>query len=275
MNQQFVSFWVGQSMAPIQELSARSFASGGASVKVFTYKDFPFLKDLGIQEDANQVLPESEVFENPFQSGTYAAFANIFRYKLLQLGNFTWFDLDVVKLKWEERNEPYLFGRESEEFVNNAVLRAPKESELLDWLLREAMTADPTKLKWGQLGPKLLTRAIGELGLEAYVKPQREYYPIPVDRIWELFDPLLCDALAAELDSSSGLHLWNEVLRKTAPELASLHPPEGSLMSAFYEKNGVAQPTSYLDASWASKVLRPRIRRYLSWRGRLERKLRK
>ena len=83
--------------------------------------------------NAREILPESEVFRQP--DGSVAAFSDWFRYKLLQRGPGTWIDTDLYLLRPLDSKSPYLFGEEEPGVINNAVLRVPPNSPLLDRLI--------------------------------------------------------------------------------------------------------------------------------------------
>src|SRR4051812_37214979 len=87
----FNTFWHGRELSPLHWACLKSFPDRGHRLRVFAYGavDLP----PGVeQEDARQVMPESELFEF---SESFSAFSNVFRYKLLLEQGGWWTDTDV------------------------------------------------------------------------------------------------------------------------------------------------------------------------------------
>ncbi len=77
--------------------------------------------------DARTVLGEDRIFcyRHEPGRGSPAAFANVFRYKLLHERGGWWVDLDVLCLADAPPGAPVSLARENETMVNNAILIFP------------------------------------------------------------------------------------------------------------------------------------------------------
>lgn len=252
------TFWNGKPLGNLELLSLNSFVVRGHGVDLYAYTVPTFVPSGVVVKNANDVLPRAMLFENPTYPGSFAGFSNIFRYKLLQHAKTTWVDLDVVCLDWPVgESEAYLFAKEDQAgTVNGAVLRAPPESHLVTELLSRALAADLDEIKWGQLGPKLLSRVLGEQGLDNLAKPRKFFYEIGPLETWVLLDPSTAESTRRRIGDAWGVHLWSKVLRETAPELAFASAPDGSIFAEWQRtllgpNNGVV-----LSESWARKVRR-------------------
>lgn len=250
--------WLGKPLSAYEQLCIASFAKAGLDTQVFTY-DASIVLPPGVRRmDARLVIPESEVFANPQHPGTYAFFSDLFRYRLLAQFDTTWVDMDVLLLGTGLPEAEYLFGFESPGSVACGILRAPRGSAFIEYLVRESAQVDPTTAPWGTIGPLLTTRAIERFGLHAFIQPVDVFYPIHASRIWRLWDPKLSRDVAARVTSSSTIHLWNEVLRRT-PEVKTVGPPAGSWIDAKFRDVGIAAPQGELEAHWVRTTWRRSI----------------
>lgn len=250
-------------MSPIQRSCLKSFVNEGHEVSLYSYEssnDVP----LGVsQRDASEILPQSFLFENRDRKGSFAGFSNLFRYQLLMSVSVSWFDVDVFCWNWPHENRDFVFGVEDHVgTVNGAVLRIPREHELGLFLLSEAREVAPSKVRWGQLGPVLLTYALKKLGLLDLALPQNILYPISPMDVWRLFDSREEASLRVDLADSWSIHLWNEVLRHSAPELKTHLPPENSLLGKKIRSFSDPEDAPVLPDTWGRDVLYPRLGRY-------------
>jgi hypothetical protein len=147
----------------------------------------------------------------------------------------------------DEQTE-HLFGEERPGVINNAVLRLPADSPVLDELLapfrgimpawlarRHRMRSQVRKwlgggvdvgaMPWGTTGPAALTAAAAMFGLSSLALPPAAFYPVPWERAHWILDPAI-DLQQMVTDSTVGIHLWNECIR----EVKDRPPPEGSFL---------------------------------------------
>jgi hypothetical protein len=266
------TLWIGSPMTQYERLCIASFVAAGFDVDVHTFDPELQVPDGARRQDAREVLPESSVFENQAQPGTYAAYSNIFRYRLLQMQDTTWVDADVLLVSDGLPADPYLFGLQRPERINNAVLRAPRDSELLVELYRGATAVQPRDVVWGQLGPRLLTETAVRLGLTSLAQPVHVLYPVWVSDAWTLFDPAHRDRLAEQLADASALHLWNEVLRRAGGGLKTRRPPRGSLLADLMGTYGIAADSDEdVDLAWVRGTWRRTFAAHQSLGTRLRR----
>jgi len=205
--------------------------------------------------DASAILPESSVIRH--RNGSVAPFSDWFRYELLKRGLGTWIDTDMYLLRPLDAEHPNLFGEERRGLINNAVLRLPANSPLLDvvlmpfkgtmppWLaprdrlaskLRAWLTGklDVGAMPWGTTGPAALTAATAKFGLSSLASPPPVFYPVP----WQRADWILDSALRLEqvvTESTVGIHLWNECIR----HVKERPPPEGSFLQRLWSEGTI------------------------------------
>ena len=251
------ALWIGGPLGHLEQLALTSFRDHGFSVNLYTYDEVGGVPSGIAIVSADEILPKNSIFENKARPGTFSGFSNIFRYRLLQLKKTTWIDTDVVCLDENLPSGNYLFAWESKKFVNGAVLRAPSDSTLLELLYTRAVAVEPASIQWGQLGPRLITSVVKELGLENTVARQKTIYPLSYREIWQVFDPSMILSLRRKTQGSPTLHLWNEVLRNTPAKTQA--PPPGSFLAELMERHDIAFPREQLDVGWLRRDWRPQI----------------
>ncbi|MGC4938597.1 glycosyltransferase [Kribbella sp. DT2] len=216
-NDAMQTLWVGSSLSALEQLSLASFVKNGHDVHLYVYEEVRSVPaGVGLR-DAGTILPEDQIFTYGSQAGpgkgSVAAFANLFRYKMLLEKGGWWFDSDMICLKPFDFAEPYVFARQDDVVVNNAVLRVPAESRLMERLYDRA-TKLGRDLSWGETGPQLLTEQISQEGLEDFVLPSDTFYPVGYWSAPDLFRADPGGQQMERLEGSYGVHLWNEILRR-------------------------------------------------------------
>jgi hypothetical protein len=200
--------------------------------------------------DAEAVLPYAMALANRYPSGSYALFANLFRLELQWLGCGLWVDVDVVALRAVDIVGDFVVGRESNRYLNNAVLRLSPGSPILkDWIaatrsgrvpswlppqrapgayLRQAIgiPVAPSELPFGTFGPKAITALAARHGLTDKAQPAPVFYPLHPREAARLYDPTLRLASIVTPETRT-IHLWNEKLGA----LKQTMPPEGSILA--------------------------------------------
>jgi len=250
MPQQIVSLWIGGGLGSIERLSLRSFVAHGHPVALYSYGEVGGVP-AGVElRDAAGLLPRAMAETLRYGNGSYALFSNMFRMELQRRGLGMWVDADVVAMREVDLDGPFVVGRESDRFLNGAILKLSPDSPVLrDWLeaasagrvppwlpfhraprqwVRQALggRVHPSELPFGTFGPKSITALAARHGLTGEAQPEPVFYPLHPRQAERLYDPTLRlgDIVTAETRT---IHLWNEklgALKKTVP-------PEGSILS--------------------------------------------
>jgi hypothetical protein len=243
---QCLTLWIGDSLGPVERACLGSVLRQGHRLALYCYREPIGIPD-GVEIcDASEILPELAIIRH--RRGSVAPFSDWFRYELLKRGLGTWVDTDMYLLRPLDEEAEYLFGEQRPGFLNNAVLRLPPSSPMLDELLapfrgvtppwlgpRHRMSANLRKwlsgdvdvgaMPWGTTGPAALTAAAGKLGLLSLAQPPEVFYPVPWEDAGWIFNP----ARRLEemvTDDTVGIHLWNECIRS----LKEQPPPKGSFL---------------------------------------------
>lgn len=229
-------FWHGAPLSIYERGCIHSFVHRGFDVQLVSYQP-----DLAVPEgvrlvDARRFFPEALLQEYLAAGGGagIAAFSDVMRYAVLAAHGGWWCDADVFCLRgaaeWQSRFEgaDYVLGYETPGHLNGAVLYIAPGATHASRLLERALAAG-RKVRWGAIGPKLLTAYTAENGLADRAQPEHVFYPIACDDAADVLLPDRRDSCAARAQPGYAFHLWNEFYRRWGlPK--SLLPPRGSFL---------------------------------------------
>lgn len=205
--------------------------------------------------DANAIVPREKIIRHR-KNGSLALFSDLYRYELMAREEGLWIDTDVLCIRPIVRTGEYVFGLETNNRINGAVLRVPANSAMLSELVgifKEREWVPPWsdlkrkikhrafyKLKrdygvghmsWGTAGPRAISYFAAKHDVSCQAQPVEAFYPIPASAAAAMFDPeqRLQDFVRP---NSFCIHLWSDMIGKI---LAS-DPPKGSIMESILNK---------------------------------------
>lgn len=161
--------WIGPKLSNLELLSINSFLKNGFRVCLWTYGTI-FNIPKGVEEcDANRIIDRE--FVRKCRNGSFAAFSDKFRYRVVSQYGGLWSDCDVVCLvsaiKFSERINSDFFVTEFVDRygniqVNNNLFYKVESSEtpVLDIASHICDKIDIFDASWGAGGPRLLTKII-------------------------------------------------------------------------------------------------------------------
>ena len=204
------SLWIGNCLSTMERLCIQSFLDHGHAFHLYAYEKIENVPPGATVRDGREILPAEEIFvyQRGGGKGSPSAFSNWFRYKLLLQQGGWWVDLDVVCLQPLHFPQEHLLGYEHTKkggvHVGSAIIKAPPQSPLMEFCWREAQKINKEKVRWGEIGPALVNRAVEALKMQACVLPPETFYPVS----WWETSRLVTDL---EIPSESYcLHLWHE-----------------------------------------------------------------
>jgi Alpha 1,4-glycosyltransferase conserved region/Glycosyltransferase sugar-binding region containing DXD motif len=208
------SLWIGSQLSPVQLLSISSFVALGHRYHLYAYEHIADIPKGTTLCDASKILPTEYVFrhQDGFGKGSYAAFSDHFRYKLIFEKGGWWVDTDVVCLRPFDFADGFVFATEHEDdyttLTASCVFRSPARSEYLDYCLQVCEGKDKTRLRWGEIGPYLLDEAVKRSNLAKHCVPVHVFNPIN----WFEFSEILKPGFdVSRLANSYAVHLWNQM----------------------------------------------------------------
>lgn len=228
------SLWVGFELTLNEHLCISSFLYYGHPFHLYTYNEIKNIPNGVVVKDANEIIPEYEVFQ--YYKGSYAGFADWFRWKLLYVKGGFWVDTDVICVKPFDFDSELIFGLEGNNMVCPAVLGFPKNHELCSFL--EKACREPNKflpydsfkikkrklkrailgkgkesISWGETGgPAGFTKALVHFELLELAKSFVHFFPISSEN-WNSIYDLTLKKNHKLFEDTYAVHLWNEKSR--------------------------------------------------------------
>jgi len=228
------AIWIGPRLGQIHAACLRSFLRHGHRVLLHVYAP-PADVPPGVEiRDAGELIPQSRMFRHR-KTGSLAPFVDLLRYELLRAGHGLYVDCDVFCLR-PIPDADYIFGWQTADSVNNAVLKLPPDCPVLarlcamkdaapfippwqprarqrKWRLRNLLRkVTLAHLPFGTTGPDALTWYLRDHGLLSHAAPSDVFYPMAFFHAYRLFDPgLTIDDLVTH--RTVALHLYHEAFR--------------------------------------------------------------
>jgi hypothetical protein len=257
--QTVVTYWEGN-VSWLERLSAASIVAAGHDLRIYSH-DVAGLRGQGLPGtvmDVRDILGPNPMADLYRGRKSYAFYTDYVRLGLLRSGAGIWSDLDFVfrgPLRMADGGD-YVFGWLNANRINNAILYAPPDSELISryW---DAITAVPIRVPWATghirvkrnleiligkrfplqperlaIGPRALTYFIRRLALAHHARAKPVFYPLGDDDAHLLTRP--DDRLANE---------------RITPETVAVHAWRGKLWSI-----GLSVPPAR--ASWLGQRCR-------------------
>jgi hypothetical protein len=218
------ALWIGSELSAMEQLSIASFLRNGHEYHLYGYDNLGNVPPGTIVKDGREILPASMIFQYK-EHKSYSAFSNFFRYKLLLEKGGWWVDTDLVCLKPFDFSEEYVFSSEKavgQEFINSGAIKAPAASPPMAYAWEICQRTNPEELKWGEIGPKLMAKAILEFSLESYVKPYDVFCPIGYSEWLTILQPNLTWEFQ---EATHAVHLWNEFWRRNGRDKNQRYHP--------------------------------------------------
>lgn len=231
-----MTYWEG-TVSWLERLSAASMIATGHDLQIYSH-DVAGLRGQslpGTVLDVREVLGPNPMADLYRSRKSYAFYTDYVRLSLLRKGRGIWSDLDFIyrqPLGRPEEGGGYLFGWLNANRVNNALLFAPAESELVSryW---DAITAVPIRAPWATghirvkrtleilagrrfpihperlaIGPRALTYFIHQLDLSHHARAKPVFYPLDDDDAHLLTEPDDRPARARIGPETVAVHAW-------------------------------------------------------------------
>jgi|TARA_B110000914_G_scaffold213150_1_gene214812 hypothetical protein len=232
--------WVGPSLSRLEQLSLASFVYHGHDVHLYAYDDVGGIPDGVTIKDGNEIVPELGIFRQSHKGegqGSLGAFSDYFRWRLLlERGGF-WCDTDIICIQPFRFNDDLVFGKESETVANGAVFGitpghqfSRQMCEVIDnpfkiypwdrkkdkrrkWVKRVQGKTHLQNIRFGDIGPKLITNLTKHMGVFDQGKPFTYFYPVHYDNWESIFNETFKNDDSLFTDTYA-LHFWNEMTRR-------------------------------------------------------------
>lgn len=238
---QLASLWIGDRLSPLEQTSALSFLELGHELTLYVTNPVQGIPPGVKIRDAGEVLKTNGIVRHK-KTGSPALHADLFRFALLNCTNFTWVDLDIICLRPFVFHSEYIFGLETPDEVNSAILKLPKNSRSLEQLCQftEKTVGYPPHLSrwrkakyfiksggrglhitdwpWGSTGPRGLSFFLKQNDEFRHAQAIEVFYPTSYQDAHLLIKPK-CLSRADFTDETYAVHLWGKELRQAIMRL--------------------------------------------------------
>lgn len=242
----FGSFWIGGPkngpLTKLQWVSLASYIYYGHSFTLYVYdENLPVPKGV-VKKDAREIMREDEVFyavgqDNGVGRGLPAPSADIFRYRLINAHDIIWSDCDMLCFSddFSFIKDDYLFSFESAtNCLNGDLLKFPQGSAPLLDLIDRAERFPKNKIKWGEIGPFLLTDIAHKHNLMSYNSPFEMIHVFENHDWHKYWDPQFKDEVILKCENAKTASLYNALATMNIPDKNQL--PVDSALEYFYNK---------------------------------------
>ena len=227
----FGSLWIGNPLSKVEQTALASFIYHKHSFTLFVYDMKMEVPDGVVKEDANKIIPESEIFK---VQNSYGPFADMFRYTMIQKTGLTWTDTDSICLRSDWDFGDYLFGFEEDDRLANGILRMPQDSELIEFLIKNSVKYDKTKIVWSEIGPLLVTKGAKRFNVLKYAQQPEVFYPVHFWQWKKIWNKDYKQEVLDKCKDAHTLQIWNQFLNREGIDKNKL--PKGSAIEYFYNK---------------------------------------
>ena len=227
----FGSLWVGNPLSKVEQTALASFIYYGHSFILFVYDMSMKVPNGVVKADANEIIPESEIFK---VQNSYGPFADMFRYTMIKKTGLTWTDTDSICLRSDWDFGDYLFGFEEDDRLANGILRMPQDSDLINFLIKNSVNYDKTKIVWSEIGPLLVTKGAKRFDVLKYAQPPEVFYPVHFWQWKKIWNRNYLQEVLNKCQDAHTLQIWNQFLNREGIDKNNL--PKGSAIEYFYKK---------------------------------------
>lgn len=237
-------FWHGPPMSLYERNCILSFVNHNFYVNVWSFTPRELPPGVHLCDPLRYFkIEDIESINQDNKQGCLAAFSDAFRYSVLQDIGGWWFDTDCICLKDQtefknlKNNKSIIAGFENENIINGAVLNFvdPQLAAQAYQLLNQILSNKNRTIRWGEIGPKLITRLINEQGLLEEVFPAPAFYPVHWKNALSALNPELTEEINKKCANSYVYHYWNEIIKKNGID-KSVPPPVGSFIYEQFAK---------------------------------------
>lgn len=242
--------WVYGQVSQLERLAMRSFVAMGYNLTMWTYNPDLQVPDGVLKGDANEILPENQIFKN--RVGSYAGFSDLFRYAVLNTRGGMYADTDVIAVKpatgiafrkllvseCKLLDHKVMAGIKLvtglSRYINwtkaingNIIFNpVPEPNGLIAEALRRALAFPKDQILWPEIGPALLTELASSIPDHGFAIEDVSFAnPFPY---WKCPEVLLQPGIEIP-EETAFIHCYNEVWRWKRTDKNSVFPSDSIL----------------------------------------------
>lgn len=233
-------FWNSPKLTIYEYCCVKSFIKNNFNVDVYSYVKIKLPKGAKLK-NASEILNKNEIkkFIHNKKPHCLAAFSDKFRVELQKKNLGWWFDMDVVCLKNAkyflklEKKNKFIIGEEVKNKINTAVLKI--NDNLLCNEIAKNIENIGYKIKWGEIGPSLITKILKKKKIYHKSQPQYKFYAINYKNFNLLVLPTNKKIANILTKKSLVCHNYNQIFSRFGiPK--NIMPPKGSFLYEVFIK---------------------------------------
>jgi len=258
----FGTLWKGPSLSAFEASCLHSFVAAGHEVTLFSYEPVAGVPAGVKRADAARIVDAAWL--NAFVLNGVSDithFSDLFRYRMFERTELTWIDADLLLLRsWDQDPNQTLLALEAPHSLNGAVMRVASQERWLPTLIEHAEALRGHSIRWGETGPRLVTRIAGPHAVGAQAAPPPVYFPIHFGDFWKPFLPEHASECRALCAQARTLHLWNNLIEQMGYWKEYL-PPAGSWLHELFQERGCA---AYFRGEFPLRNMRALVRNWIA-----------
>ncbi len=255
-NHPLATLWIGGDLNWLSVACLKSAVRTGHKVHLYTYGNVSNIPRGVVQLDANDVVPETDVFRfdgiaQPELFGSYGPFSDVFRWRLLGKGLGIWFDTDMYFLRQLDTSRDILMCWEGprtqgpkQSRVGNGLLKVPAHSALVLAMMQLTMKPYamppwvgagyrhkcleklagrpffPGAIAYATYGPIAVDYVVTKNGMQATVQSHELYCPVSFREVHRFGEPD-AEFRASLSQDTQAVHIWNSGF---GPTFAKVQP---------------------------------------------------
>ena len=228
---QIASLWIGNPLTKIEYMCISSFIQNGHDFTLFVYDTKMQVPPGTKKEDARKIVKEDRIFKI---DNSFGPFADMFRYKMIKDTGLIWTDTDNICLRPDWDFPEYVFGKQGGEhdLCANGIIKSPKDSKFIKDLVSISDKFNKDEIKWGEIGPQLLTKTLKKHRLDDFIMPPEAFYPVHYWEWKDLWNRKKIEQVLERSKESYTIQIWNQMLSRQNYDKNIL--PKGSALHHFY-----------------------------------------
>lgn len=253
-------FWNSNNLSIYENLSLTSFVKNGFDVNLYSFYNIKLPKGVKLK-NASTILDKNEInrYKHAGKKNCLAAFADKFRIELQKKKLGWWFDLDIICLKNVkyflelERKNKFIIGIEIKNKINTAVLKI-NDNSLVDEI-SEKINNFGYNIKWGEIGPTLVTKILKSKKILHKAQPQYKFYAINFENFKLLLLPKYKTIAKNLTKLSFTSHIYNQIFSRFGIPKNIMPPKDSFLYEIFIKYSPELKKLESLPDSTAHRLL--------------------
>lgn len=256
------SLWIGHQLPLISITCINSFLKNNYKFNLYTYHTISNIPQGVTIKDANNIIPESEIFT--YKNGSHSAFSNLFRFTMIYKTGEIWVDTDIFCRQYYNfsQDKIIIVSEPTENYQSQIptsnLIKFPKNDPIMEFAINFCLSLKQQiisgEIPWG-LGPKTIIKIIEEFNLQGHIKPwqfsnncnNHHYQCLYRNKILKKYSNLPIFSPNKAPSNNFFIHLWNEHFRhKKTPNTDIFNP--NSLLTQLHNLHSQIQiPTTNLN----------------------------